>query len=270
MQTTFAPRRAAATLARIIAAAALLAAGTAAAETTGPTRPDFADVRKTPTHLCQAGTVRFVEATRRLSLPDYRYCSDPDWNVRDVRADGATLLWRVPFTDGHVDCACTRSAGTAPSTSAPPSPPPATATSDRVTPAIVLRELRALGYSAELATEDDGDPRVATEVDGFKWGIFFYGCNKSGELEQRACLSLQFYSGYTLKEPVSSFTMNKWNAENRYTRAYTATPDSGPAARISMDVMFGNTGADPAKAFRATFDMMKRQTGAFRKLINLN
>jgi hypothetical protein len=275
MQTAFAPRRAAATLARIFAAAALLAAGTAAAETISPTRPGttFADVRKTPTHLCQPGTARFVEATRALSLPDYRYCSDPDWNVRDVRADGATLLWRVPFTDGHVDCACTRSAGTgttpSPSTSAPPTPPPA-ATGDRVTPAVVLRELRALGYTAELATEDDGDPRVSTEVDGYKWGIFFYGCNKSGELEQRACLSLQFYSGYTLKEPVSSFTMNKWNAENRYTRAYTATPSSGPAARISMDVMFGGTGADPAKAFRATFDMMKRQSAEFRKLINFN
>jgi len=81
-------------------------------------------------------------------------------------------------------------------------------------------------------------------------------------------LSLQFFSGYSLSQPVSSLTMNKWNAENRYTRGYTATTDQGPAARISMDVMFANTGGEPARVFRAYFNMMKHQTTQFRKLIN--
>ena len=42
------------------------------------------------------------------------------------------------------------------------------------------------------------------------------------------------------------------------------------AARISMDVMFSGTGADPARMFRAYFSMMKHQTTEFRKLINFN
>lgn len=278
---TTAPRRAAAALARIFAAAALLAAaaGTASAESISPTPAQpgtgFADVKRTPSHLCQSGSARFVQATRQLSLPSIRYCTDPDWNVSDVRAEGANLLWRVPFTDGHVDCACTRTTaagpGPSPSTSDPPSPAtPTTTTNDRIAPGIVLRELRAMGYQAELTAESDGEPRVTITVDTYKWAVFFYGCNKGGELEQRSCLSIQFFSGYTLQQPVSAFTMNKWNAENRYTRAYTATPASGPAARISMDVMFGNTGADPAKNFRAYFNMMKHQTTEFRKLINFN
>jgi uncharacterized protein HemY len=72
---------------------------------------DYSKITKTPNNLCQAGTQRMVEATRKLTLPAIRYCTDADWNVRDVRAQGANLLWRVPFTDGHVDCACVRGAG---------------------------------------------------------------------------------------------------------------------------------------------------------------
>jgi hypothetical protein len=289
MQSSFAPRRAAATLARLFVAAALLSAGASAAFAEGisptPTPPGtppgpgtpLAGINKTPNHLCRAGSNKFVTATRPLSLPSERYCADPDWNVREVRVEGASLLWRVPFTNGYVDCSCTYAAGTTtpppgPATSDPPTPtsPPATATADRITPGIVMRELRALGFQAELTAGTDGDPRVAITVESYKWAVFFYGCGKAGELEQRQCLSLQFFSGYSLKEPVSAFTMNKWNAENRYTRAYTATTDQGPAARISMDVMFGSTGADPGKNFRAYFNMMKYQTAQFRKLINFN
>jgi len=83
------------------------------AEAKGPETPgtDYSKVTKTPTNLCRPGSQRMVEATRKLTLPALRYCTDADWNVRDVRADGANLLWRVPFTDGHVDCACVRGAG---------------------------------------------------------------------------------------------------------------------------------------------------------------
>jgi hypothetical protein len=274
MQATFAPHRAAA-----VVVAALLAAAPGAAFTeginpnpTGPGTPPGAPIQgvnKTPTHLCQPGTMRFVGTTRELSLPGARYCTDTDWSVRDVRAEGANVLWRVPFTNGHVECACTRVAGTptppGPSTGDQPAPG-----SDRITAAIVARELKAMGYQAEVSAGSDGDPRVATTVDNYKWAVFFYGCPKTGALEQRECLSLQFFSGYSVSQPVSAFTMNKWNSENRYTRGYTATTDQGPAARISMDAMFGNTGADPAKNFRQHFDMMKYQATQFRKLINFN
>ena len=72
---------------------------------------DYSKVTKTPNNLCRPGTQRMVQATRKLTLPAVRYCTDADWSVRDVRAAGANLLWRVPFTDGHVDCSCVRGAG---------------------------------------------------------------------------------------------------------------------------------------------------------------
>ncbi len=158
--------------------------------------------------------------------------------------------------------------GPGPSRGDQPAPP--AAAGDRVTAAVVMQQLRAMGYQAELSTGSDGDPRIITTVDGYRWGIFFYGCAKAGASEQRSCLSLQFYSSYTLQQPVSSFTMNKFNAENRYIRAFTGQTNEGPAARISMDVMFADTGADPGRNFRAHFNMMKHQTIQFRKLINFN
>jgi len=278
MQATIAPHCAAA--ARIFAAAVLLAAtaGAAAAEGISPspgqpgTPGQYADVKKTPTHLCQPGSIKFITTTRQLSLPNQRYCTDADWNVSEVRAEGANLLWRVPFTNGYVDCSCTLAAGTPtpPGPSTSDQPPPSPGGTDRITADIVARELKAMGLEAEISAASDGDPRISTTVDNYKWAIFFYGCAKEGELSQRSCLSLQFFSGYGMQQPVSAMTMNKWNAENRYTRGYTAQTDTGSAARISMDVMFGNTGGDPAKNFRAHFNMMKYQAAQFRKLINFN
>lgn len=283
MHITLAPARAAVTFIAASLIAALAAAAYAEGINPTPAQPgtppttapgnDLSAVKKTPNHLCQSGSNKFVAATRQLSLPSVRYCTDADWNVRDLRVEGANLLWRVPFTNGHVDCSCIYAAGSPPSTPGPATkdePPPAPGAGDRVTAGIVMRELRALGYPAELSAASDGDPRVAVTIDGYKWAVFFYGCAKQGDLDQRSCLSLQFFSGYTVSQPVSTFTMNKFNAENRYIRAYTAQTDSGQAARISMDVMFGGTGADPAKNFRAHLNMMKHQTIQFRKLINFN
>lgn len=151
-----------------------------------------------------------------------------------------------------------------------PTPDSKPGAGDRVNAAIVARELRAMSLPAEVSADSGGEPRIETTVDRFKWTILFHGCDKDGALEQRSCISIQFFSGYTLKNPVSTLTMNKFNSENRYTRAYTATTAQGPAARISMDVMFGGTGAEPGRQFRATFAMMKYQTAQFRKLINFS
>ena len=149
-----------------------------------------------------------------------------------------------------------------------PSTNPGAPAGDRVSAGLVMRELRQLGASGELSTDSRGDPRIDAKVDNYNWAIFFYGCDKQGSLEERLCSSLQFFSGYTMNNPISALTTNKFNAENRYIRAYTAVVDTRYAARISMDFMFAGTGGDPARIFRSHFSMMKFQTSEFRKLIN--
>jgi len=74
-------------------------------------------VIRSPVGMCRAGTSRFVNATRTLTLPGARYCSTADWKVGAVQTDGARMFWRVIFSDGHVNCQCDRTAAT---TTTPP------------------------------------------------------------------------------------------------------------------------------------------------------
>src|SRR5262249_20215640 len=169
MPTTTASPRAAVTL--VAAALIAVAAGPVSAEGINPNPGDsgtpITGVNRTPTHLCQPGTMRFVSATRQLSLPGERYCTDADWNVRDVRAEGANLLWRVPFTNGYVDCNCTRVAGATtppgPSTSDQPAPPPAGR--DPLPPPLLPRAPPAKGFPREGSGASGRRPRVSTPPD---------------------------------------------------------------------------------------------------------
>ena len=99
------------------------AAGTTPPPETGDRKP-VPGVTKSPTNMCDPGSMKFVDATRKLTLPGQRYCTTPDWSVKEVTTDGARLFWRVVFSDGHVNCECTR--GSAPNNLGTPSNPGAT------------------------------------------------------------------------------------------------------------------------------------------------
>jgi Putative bacterial sensory transduction regulator len=159
----------------------------------------------------------------------------------------------------------------APSSSSPSSSSPssATAASDRITAAIIAKELKALGHSSTVDTDDSGDPRVNVSIDGYSWSIYFYDC-ASGSRDDRQCVSYQFYSGYTLQQAVSLDVINKWNTEQRYAKAYTYVQRNGRhSARIEIDVRSADTGADPARTFRSYFNVMKDKAVRFRKTIGV-
>ena len=141
------------------------------------------------------------------------------------------------------------------------------AAGDRITGAIVLSELRALGQAAKLDADPDGDPRVNLKVDGHDWAVYFYNCGP-GSLEQRACTSFQFFSGYKVANNFSPQVLNRWNTEKRFAKAYLVRPrDGSNNARIEIDVLLPGTGADPAKSFRAHYGRMKELAADFRKAI---
>lgn len=153
--------------------------------------------------------------------------------------------------------------------SAPSSPPPATTANDRITAAIIVRELKAMGHSSNVDTDDSGDPRVNMSIDGHDWSIYFYDC-ASGARDDRPCASYQFYSGYTLQRAASSDAINKWNTEQRYAKAYSyVQPNGSPSARLEIDVRSAGTGADPARTFRVYFDIMKDKARQFRKTVGV-
>ncbi len=168
-----------------------------------------------------------------------------------------------------------RPSPSAPSAAPPAAAPPAAAapaaapSTDRITAAIIVRELKALGHSADVDTDDSGDPRVNMSIDGFSWSIYFYDC-AAGARDDRQCVSYQFYSGYTLKQPASLDVINKWNTEQRYTKAYTYVQRNGShSARVEIDVRSGGTGADPARTFRIHFNIMKDKVAQFRKIVGV-
>ncbi|MBX9774402.1 MAG: YbjN domain-containing protein [Xanthobacteraceae bacterium] len=152
----------------------------------------------------------------------------------------------------------------------PPSPAPsssAPASSDRITAAIIVKELKALGYAPTVDIDDSGDPRVNMAIDGFDWSIYFYDC-APGARDDRQCNSYQFYSGYTLKQAISPEVINRWNTDRRYAKAYTYLQRNGShSARIEIDVRSAGTGADPARTFRVYFNIMKDRADEFRKAV---
>jgi hypothetical protein len=143
----------------------------------------------------------------------------------------------------------------------------ASGASGAISAGIVATQLQALGYAAKINSDKSGDPRVKATVDGFAWDIFFYSCD-NGPLEQRGCASFQFYTGYTVPNDFSPQTINKWNTDKRYAKAYTFVKHDGKNdARIEIDVLIAGTLADPAKTFRAYFVKMKTAAENFRKVI---
>jgi hypothetical protein len=146
--------------------------------------------------------------------------------------------------------------------------------SDMISAQIIMTEIRALGYAASTDQDDSGDPRVSTEVDGHKWQIYFYDCDKSGPSDLRACESFQFFADNSMARPVPPEIINRWNKEFRYAKAYLQQGNEpgcparrACAARIETDVLMRGTVADPAHTFRAYFAVFKRRADGFRKFI---
>ncbi len=114
------------------------------------------------------------------------------------------------------------------------------------------------GIPAQLTTDSVGDPLVEIRVNSATYQIFFYDCT-----ENTNCLALQFYSGYRLDGPVSLETVNSWNADRRFVRAYRT--DDG-AARIEMDIATSLDGVS-ARDFKELYNLWIESVGLFEERI---
>jgi len=125
-------------------------------------------------------------------------------------------------------------------------------------PASLVTVLQAKGYQAELTKSDDGDPMIRSAMDGSKFIILFYGCTKN-----RACQTIQFYAGFKSDGEVSIETMNEWNKENRFGRAYIDA-DKDPV--VEMDVDLDDGGMSRA-LFEDVFEFWEVLMPDFKKTI---
>ncbi len=73
----------------------------------------------------------------------------------------------------------------------------------------------ARGYgSAEIGTDNRGDPKIDGRMHGVRYQIYFYGCT-NGE----KCNSVQFRAGFTQNQKQTIERMNEWNAGKRFGKA---------------------------------------------------
>jgi hypothetical protein len=105
-------------------------------------------------------------------------------------------------------------------------------------PSSIVDVLQKNGYRAELTKDESGDPMIRSASSGTNFIILFYGCTAN-----RNCATVQFYAGFTEPKSASIDSLNTWNANNRFGRAYLS--DKG-AARLEMDVDLDDGGMSAA------------------------
>lgn len=135
---------------------------------------------------------------------------------------------------------------------------PATATVSASNPQSVITALQNAGYKAVLEKDRDGDPTIKTSMSGLRVQILFYGCT-----EHANCRTLQFNSGFDLKEAIPLEKLNEWSKANRWLTVYR--DDEGDPI-TQMDVMVGPGGL-PDQTFSDAVAVYEQAIGSFARFI---
>lgn len=104
-------------------------------------------------------------------------------------------------------------------------------------PGSLVSALQKAGYSAKLGTDKVGDPMITSGVSGTTFQIFFYNCT-----DHKNCATVQFHSGYDLRERVSLERINEHNRGQRFGRAFL---DKENDPILEMDVDLDDGGISP-------------------------
>jgi hypothetical protein len=105
-------------------------------------------------------------------------------------------------------------------------------------PQSIVSAMQQAGYRAQLDADDTGDPLIRSAASGSDFLVFFYNCTDNSD-----CRTIQFYAGYSEPNNATLETMNAWNKDNRFGRAYLG--DDG-IARIEMDLDLDDGGLSQA------------------------
>lgn len=93
--------------------------------------------------------------------------------------------------------------------------PAAAQTVSAANPQSVVQALRDLGYRATLDTDNQGNPKISSAIEGVNYTIFFYGCENT-----QLCEDLQFSAGFDLANGTTEFSMNDWNRDRIIGKAF--------------------------------------------------
>jgi hypothetical protein len=134
---------------------------------------------------------------------------------------------------------------------------------------LIASLLRARGLPAQVNHTSSGSPYVRSRLDGFKFSVFMFACNK--QAKPIPCKGIQFYSGYKMSRPLTYARMNEWNRTKRYARGYVqrdAATGQLTKVRIEMDLSF--SGGMTRSIFMAHLNLFRRLNKVFRQHIGFN
>lgn len=129
---------------------------------------------------------------------------------------------------------------------------------DATDPAQLTQVIQDLGYRAQLKTDNTGDPMITSSVAGTEFSILFYGCT-----DNAACKVLLFKVGYDLPLGTTDQTINAWNADNLFGRAYLDDEDD-PWLEMPVNMDGGISRAN----FEDTFDWWEVAVAKFQQHID--
>ena len=102
----------------------------------------------------------------------------------------------------------------------------------------IVKALEKGGFEVEVNKADSGAPLIeSTDADN-PFSIHFYDCT-----DGKDCGTIQFVSGWNLKNGISSVTIEQWNSDKIWGQAYR-DKDKDPWLAMTVDLRGGVTGAN--------------------------
>ena len=106
-----------------------------------------------------------------------------------------------------------------------------------ITAAEVAKVMQQKGFRAEISTDKDGDPTIASADSGLKFDVYFYNCDKQAV---KSCKVLQFVRGVDLADGASMQVINDWNSDRLYGTAWL-DDENDPYLGITLTLVGGVT-----------------------------
>jgi hypothetical protein len=100
-------------------------------------------------------------------------------------------------------------------------------------PSTIQQIMESQGLSVERMSAKDSADYLESKHDGLKFLVLFMNCDD----EKRNCKTLQFYMGFNDAKDTSLETINNWNKNKRFARAYR-DDEGDPVLEMDLDLDF--------------------------------
>ncbi|GLK66266.1 YbjN domain-containing protein [Paracoccus kondratievae] len=124
-------------------------------------------------------------------------------------------------------------------------------------PDVIRLLMMDFGLPVEMTKDDSGDPMIESRIDGTRFQVYFYSCEKS-------CQSIQFSAGFDLDDPMNATKANRWNRDKRFGKVWL---DEEGDPFIEMDIGLAGEGVG-RKNFEDTLDTWRIVLSDFRGFID--